>query len=197
MGFATRPVCRTCIAVSHPYGPAPLAGPPALQEPREATGVYVRCTGSRTCEGIHFFDVANERGSWRQGRSRKGTARRLASPPPPPSATWSISVRLLDLVAPDRAEISPRGVSAVTASPNSGRAPAPGDSDLRFAAVSLYIRAVLLLRRAKVPILFRPRRVTIHMHPDIPRVSLSSENITPIMSVKNAFTSSECAWPRG
>ena len=25
-------VCRTCIKVSHPYGPAPLAGPPALQQ---------------------------------------------------------------------------------------------------------------------------------------------------------------------
>jgi hypothetical protein len=31
VGFATRPVCRTCIAVSHPYGPAPLAGRRALQ----------------------------------------------------------------------------------------------------------------------------------------------------------------------
>ena len=61
VGFATRPVCRTCIAVSHPYGPAPLAGPPALQEPREATGVYVPCTGSRSCDGIRFFEVAKER----------------------------------------------------------------------------------------------------------------------------------------
>ena len=26
------PVCRTCIAVSHPYGPAPLAGRPALEK---------------------------------------------------------------------------------------------------------------------------------------------------------------------
>ena len=53
--------CATCIAVSHPYGPAPLAGPPALQEPREATGVYVPCTGSRSCDGIHFFEAAKQR----------------------------------------------------------------------------------------------------------------------------------------
>jgi len=33
--------CAACIEVSHPYGPAPLAGRRALQEPRGATGVYV------------------------------------------------------------------------------------------------------------------------------------------------------------
>jgi len=52
---------RTCIKVSHPYGPAPLAGRRALQEPREARGVYVPCTLSRSCDGIHFFEVAKER----------------------------------------------------------------------------------------------------------------------------------------
>jgi len=52
--------------------PRPWPGPRLSKNLAKPRGVYVRCTGSRTCEGIHFFDVAKERGSWRQGRSRKG-----------------------------------------------------------------------------------------------------------------------------
>jgi len=36
------PVCRTCIKVSHPYGPAPLAGRPAHQKPYIAGSCSLR-----------------------------------------------------------------------------------------------------------------------------------------------------------
>jgi hypothetical protein len=49
VGFATRPVCRTCIEVSHPYGPAPLAGGPAHQKPYSAqlAGSVSECPARR------------------------------------------------------------------------------------------------------------------------------------------------------
>src|SRR6516165_3258311 len=64
-----------------------------LAKPR---GVYVCCTGSRTCEGVHFFDVAKERGSWRQGRSRKGPPAALEKLPSMLLKRW---VLLLDQCA--------------------------------------------------------------------------------------------------
>jgi hypothetical protein len=41
----------------------------AHQKTREGTGVYVRRAGSRAYEGTPLFDVAQERGFWRKGRS--------------------------------------------------------------------------------------------------------------------------------
>jgi hypothetical protein len=79
VGFAIRPVCRTCIAVSHPYGPAPLAGPPALQEPREATGCIRLLRRVKNLRGNTLLRCGERARFLAPGTLPKGTALRFAS----------------------------------------------------------------------------------------------------------------------